>query len=250
MTMTTDAASSRCGSTLERVMEIIAMAQGTQNKIQAKLTNKNREIKATTQARRSFAKVLKNSQVQSLAIRCDNSTAVFDTGKRRASISLIKEIKQVHQTIEKLGILIQITFLPRVKNKGVDVLSRLSRAGDYKLKEKIFSIEISVDELEPNSRLILTTLQQHTAKIHVNNKSIRRSNNQHSKSNMEDGNSIDSSTYSSLSSSSEENQRRINKLNDSSSTMARNNEILEPGTSLIKKNLKLKPGKIQCLRME
>ncbi|KAA6366730.1 MAG: hypothetical protein EZS28_037744 [Streblomastix strix] len=114
------------------------MAYGTQNKRQAKLTSINREIKAITQSLRSFAKFLKNSRVKSLLIRYDNSTAIFDIKKWRASTSLIKEIKQVHQTIEKLGIQIQITHLPGVKNEVADTLSRLSRAGDYKLKEKIF----------------------------------------------------------------------------------------------------------------
>ncbi|KAA6366771.1 MAG: hypothetical protein EZS28_037702, partial [Streblomastix strix] len=44
----------------------------------------------------------------------------------------------VHQKIEKLGIQIQITHLPGIRNEIADALSRLSRAGDYKLKEKIF----------------------------------------------------------------------------------------------------------------
>ncbi|KAA6365577.1 MAG: hypothetical protein EZS28_038897 [Streblomastix strix] len=84
-----------------------------------------------------FHQTQKNLRIQSLAIRSDNSTAVFDIRKWRASTSLIKEIKQVHQTIEKLGIQIQITHLPGVKNEITDALSRLQRAGDYKLKEKI-----------------------------------------------------------------------------------------------------------------
>ncbi|KAA6371998.1 MAG: putative Transposon Tf2-6 polyprotein [Streblomastix strix] len=138
VTMTTDAAPSGWCSTLEKEQEMIAMAHGTWKKRQAKLTSNNREIKAITQGLRSFTKTLKNLRIQSLAIRSDNNTAVFDIRKWRASTSLIKEIKQVHQTIEKLGIQIQITHLPGVKNETADALSRLSRAGDYKLKEKIF----------------------------------------------------------------------------------------------------------------
>ncbi|KAA6310565.1 MAG: hypothetical protein EZS28_056291, partial [Streblomastix strix] len=135
---TIDAAPSGWGSTLEKEMEMIATAHGTWNKRQAKLTSSKREIKAITQGLRSFAKILKNSRAQSLAIRSENSTAVFDIRKQRISISLIRKIKQVHQTIEKLGIQTQITHLPGVKNEITDALSRLSRAGDYKLKEKIF----------------------------------------------------------------------------------------------------------------
>ncbi|KAA6380472.1 MAG: hypothetical protein EZS28_024000, partial [Streblomastix strix] len=75
------AALSGWGSTIESELEMIAIALGTWNKRQAKLTSNNREIKAITQGLRGFAKVLKNSRVQSLAIRSDNSTAVFDIKK-------------------------------------------------------------------------------------------------------------------------------------------------------------------------
>ncbi|KAA6392171.1 MAG: hypothetical protein EZS28_012306, partial [Streblomastix strix] len=138
MTMTTDAAPNGWGSTLGRELEMIAIAHGTWNKRQAKLTSNNGEIKAITQGLRSFAKVLKNSRVQSQATRSSNSATVFDIRKWRASISLIKEIKQVHQTIEELIIQIQITHLTGVKNQIADALSRLSRARDYKLKQRIF----------------------------------------------------------------------------------------------------------------
>ncbi|KAA6377326.1 MAG: putative Transposon Ty3-I Gag-Pol polyprotein [Streblomastix strix] len=117
ITMTTDAAPSGWGSTLERELEMIAMAHGTWNKRQAKLSSNSREIKAITQGLQSFAKTLKNSRVQSLAIRSNNSTAVFDFRKWRASIILMKKIKKVHQTIEKLGIQIQITHVPGVKTE-------------------------------------------------------------------------------------------------------------------------------------
>ncbi|KAA6320041.1 MAG: hypothetical protein EZS28_054741, partial [Streblomastix strix] len=70
--MTIDAAPSGWGSTLERELEMIAIAHGTWNRRQAKLSSNNREIKAITQDLRSFAKALKNSRVQSLAIRSDN----------------------------------------------------------------------------------------------------------------------------------------------------------------------------------
>ncbi|KAA6395735.1 MAG: hypothetical protein EZS28_008737 [Streblomastix strix] len=120
MTMTTDAAPRGWGSALERELGMIAIAHGTWNKRQVKLSSNNREIKAINQGLRSFAKTLKNLRVQSLAIGSDNSIAVFDIRKFRAIISLIKKIVQVHQTIEKLGIQIQITHLPGVKNEITD----------------------------------------------------------------------------------------------------------------------------------
>ncbi|KAA6383734.1 MAG: hypothetical protein EZS28_020732, partial [Streblomastix strix] len=136
--MTADAAPSGWGSTLEKELEMRAMVHGTWNKKQAKLTNNNREIKAITQGLRSFSKTLKNSRLQSQAIRCDNSTAVYEIRNWRSSLLLIKQIKLVHLQKEKLGIQIQISHLPGVRNEIADVLSRLSRAGEYKLKEMIF----------------------------------------------------------------------------------------------------------------
>ncbi|KAA6401860.1 MAG: hypothetical protein EZS28_002621 [Streblomastix strix] len=59
--ITKDSAPSGWGSTIERELEMIAMAHGTWNKRQSKLTRNNKEIEAITQGLRSFAKVLKNS---------------------------------------------------------------------------------------------------------------------------------------------------------------------------------------------
>ncbi|KAA6394350.1 MAG: hypothetical protein EZS28_010122 [Streblomastix strix] len=88
-------------------------------------------------------------------------------------------------------------------------------------KGEDFSIDKSSNELEPNNRLIFTQLQQPTAKIHVNNKRTRRNSNRCSQSNVEEGTIMDSSSYPSPFSGSEEDQRRVDLRNDNSSTMAR-----------------------------
>ncbi|KAA6390856.1 MAG: hypothetical protein EZS28_013616 [Streblomastix strix] len=118
--LTTDASPHDWSSTLETDKEIIS------------------EVKAITQGLVCFAKVSKNSQIKSPVIRIDNSTAVFNIRRRRASTSLIKEIKEVQQTIEKQGKQIQIDHITGVKIEIADALSRISRSWDYKLKEKIF----------------------------------------------------------------------------------------------------------------
>ncbi|KAA6366617.1 MAG: hypothetical protein EZS28_037856 [Streblomastix strix] len=138
MAKSTDAAPRECGSTLENELKMTAIVHRTWNQRQAKLTINNREIKAIFQGHRSFAKILKNSRVQSLAIRSDNSTTVFDIRKWREQILLIRKIKHILQTIEKLGIQIQITHLSGIKNEIIVTLSGLSKAGECKLKKKIF----------------------------------------------------------------------------------------------------------------
>ncbi|KAA6380473.1 MAG: hypothetical protein EZS28_024001 [Streblomastix strix] len=88
---------------------------------------------------------------------------------------------------------------------------------------------MSSDELEHNNRLILTTLQQNIAKIHVNNKRTWENSNRSTQSSMKEGTSMDSSSYPSPSSSSEEDQRRADRSNDNSPTMARSDMVYRTG---------------------
>ncbi|KAA6402962.1 MAG: hypothetical protein EZS28_001504 [Streblomastix strix] len=269
MTMTTDEAPSSWGLTLERQLEMIAMAHGTQNKRQVKLLSNNREIKTITQGLRSFTKILKILRIQSLAIRSDNSTAVFDIGKWRASISLIIEIKQVHYTTEKLGIQIQITHLPGGKNEIADVLSRFLRAGDYKLKEKIFlqtclqmnlnstidlfsqhfnnlllrfmsSIrglgEIAIDTLNQTWKMELPWIHPRIPLLPAVLKKIREEQ-------------TEAMIIAPLWPGQIWYTELVNEYAESL-MLGWSIEILEPGTSLIKKNLKLHPRKICSFQMD
>ncbi|KAA6385492.1 MAG: hypothetical protein EZS28_018980 [Streblomastix strix] len=244
---------------------MIAIAQGTWNRRQAKLTNNNREIKAITQGLRSFDKTLKNSHVQSLAIRSDYSTAVFDIRKWKASTSLIKEIKQVHQTIKKLGIQIQIIHLPRVKNEIADALSRLSRAQNSKLKEKIFRQtclqmnlnptidlfsqhfnnllprfistkrghgETAIDALNQTCKMEFPWIHPPIPLLPAALKKIREEQ-------------IEAMIIAPIWPGQIKHTELVNE-NAQSLKFGWSNEILEPGTSLIKKNLKLLLGKICC----
>ncbi|KAA6399693.1 MAG: hypothetical protein EZS28_004780 [Streblomastix strix] len=269
--ITTNGNDNRCGTLWmrfymkKRKLEMIAVVRAAWNKRQAKLTSNNGEIKAITQGLRSFAKTLKNSRVQSLAIRSNSSTVVFDISKWRASISLIKEIKQVHQTIEKLGIQIHITHLPGVKNEIANALCRLSRADDYKLREKIFRQtclqmnfnptidlfsqhfnnvlprfmstvgghgEIAIDALNQTSKIKLSWIHPPIPLLPAVLKNIREEQ-------------IEALIEAPLWPCQIWFTELINE-NAQSLMLRWSNEILELGTSLIKKNLKLMPGKICC----
>ncbi|KAA6381281.1 MAG: hypothetical protein EZS28_023194 [Streblomastix strix] len=97
------------------------------------------------------------------------------------------------------------------------------------IKGEDFSTDMSSDELEPFNGLILTTLQQSTAKIHVNNNGTMRNSNRRTQSNIEEGISLDSSTYPSLFRCSDEDQRRAYRNNDNSSTMAKPDTVIRTG---------------------
>ncbi|KAA6380153.1 MAG: hypothetical protein EZS28_024321 [Streblomastix strix] len=114
-TMATDAAPGGQGQILEKELEMIAIAHTTWKLRQAKLTSDNMEIKAITQGLRSFSKVSKNSRIQSLQIRSDINTAVFDIIKWSTISTLIKEIQYPR-------------FMPTIRGHGelaVDALKQL-----------------------------------------------------------------------------------------------------------------------------
>ncbi|KAA6365141.1 MAG: hypothetical protein EZS28_039332 [Streblomastix strix] len=247
MTMTTNAASSGWGSKLEKELKMIATAHGTWNKSCAKLTSNNREIKAITQGMRSFAKVSKNSRIQSLTFRSSNRTAVFDIRKWRSSTSLKKEIKQVHQAIEILRIQIQITPLLGVKNETADALSRLSRTGDYKLKENIFQLTYPMSTIRGHGEIAIEALNQIWKKeflliylpipfLPEFLKKIREEQ-------------IEAMIIAPLQPGQIWYTELVNEIVQSL-MLGWSNEILEPGIQLIRKNLKPPPSKICCFLMD
>ncbi|KAA6384842.1 MAG: hypothetical protein EZS28_019631 [Streblomastix strix] len=118
---------------------------------------------------------------------------------------------------------------PRSQKRYVRRTKQTIKSRRLQTKREDFSTDMSSDELESNNRLILTTLQQPTAKIHVNNKRTRINSNRCSQSNIEDGTSMGSSSYPPPSSSSEEDQRRADRSNDNSSTVARQDKVYRTG---------------------
>ncbi|KAA6375630.1 MAG: hypothetical protein EZS28_028845 [Streblomastix strix] len=109
------------GLILEKDKKMKSVAHGTQNIRQAKQMSNSKVVIAIIQGLRSFAKYSSFRYQEMQGINSTNQTK-----------------KEVPQKIEQQEILIQITHLPGVKNEITDSLSRLSRAGDNKLKEKIF----------------------------------------------------------------------------------------------------------------
>ncbi|KAA6385934.1 MAG: hypothetical protein EZS28_018540 [Streblomastix strix] len=110
---------------------------------------------------------------------------------------------------------------PRSQKRKSRYTKQTIKSRRLQTKREDFSTDMSSDELEPNNRFILTTLQQPTAKIHVNNRRTRGNSNRHSQSSNEERTSKDSSSYPSPSCSSEDVQRRTDRSNDNNSTLAK-----------------------------
>ncbi|KAA6366567.1 MAG: hypothetical protein EZS28_037907 [Streblomastix strix] len=118
---------------------------------------------------------------------------------------------------------------PRSQKRNSRRTEQTIKGRRLQTKGEDFSTDMSSDELESNNRLILTALQQPTAKIHVNNKRTWRNSNRCSKLNLEDGTSMDSPSYPSPSSSSEEDKRRTDRSNDNSTSMVRLDMVHKTG---------------------
>ncbi|KAA6376899.1 MAG: hypothetical protein EZS28_027574 [Streblomastix strix] len=235
MTMIADAASSGWSFALVKESKIIAMAQKSWNK----------------------------------TIRGDTSTAISDIKKQKVAPTLIKKIKQVYQTIEKLGIQILITRLPGVKNEIADALSRLSTVGDYKVKEKFFQQTCFKMNLNPTIDLLSQ---------HFNNLQPRfmQTIKGYGEITIDALNQVwkmeipwiypPIPLFPTVLKKIREEQIRamiiapqwqsqiwykelVNE-NDQSFILGWSREILEPGTQLIKKNLKLLSGKICCFLVD
>ncbi|KAA6363059.1 MAG: hypothetical protein EZS28_041414 [Streblomastix strix] len=205
MIMTTEAAPSGWGSTLERELEMIAIVHGTWNKRQVKLSSNSREIKAITQGLRSFAKILKNLRVQSLAIRSDNSTL----NNRKA------------------------------KNLDPDYSPPMNQKRDIRSTKKITIKNLkkfATQGINQTWKKKLSWIHPPIPLLPVNLKKIREEQ-------------IEAMIIAPLWPGQIQYTEPVNE-NAQSLMLGWSNEILEPGTSLIKKNLKLPPGKICCFLMD
>ncbi|KAA6389779.1 MAG: hypothetical protein EZS28_014694 [Streblomastix strix] len=235
---------------------------GTVNKQQQGTQCNNLRPTKICQSLKEFANLIPN-------IQNDNCTAVFDIKKYGASTSLIRHIKQINQTIEKLGIQIQITPLTGVKNQIADAQSRLSRAGVYKLKEKIFRQTC----FQMNLNSIIDLFSQHFNNLLPRFMQTIRG---HGKVAIDALKQIWKKEFPwihppiSLLPAVQKNimEERIEAMiiaplwpgqklytelineNVQSHLLGWADEILEPGISLIKKNLKLLPDKMYCFLMD
>ncbi|KAA6367347.1 MAG: hypothetical protein EZS28_037127 [Streblomastix strix] len=164
---------------------------------------------------------------------------------------------------------IHITHLPGVRNEIADALSRLSRAGVYKLMEKIFQQTCLQMNLNPTidlfSQHFNNLLLRFISKIRGHGETAIDTLNQTWKKELPWIHPPISLLPAVLKKIREEQieamiiaplwpgQIRYTELvneNAQSLMLGWSNEILESGTLLIKKNLKLPPGKICCFLMD
>ncbi|KAA6384405.1 MAG: hypothetical protein EZS28_020069 [Streblomastix strix] len=138
--LTTDTSPQGWGATLIYENQIELIQHDCWNKKEVEMTSNAKEIKAIYYGLLRFEQVFKKMQDQTILIRSDNTTAVYDIGKWKAKESLIERIKQVFYLVKRLKLQITIIHIPGKLNSTTESLSRLCRSGDYTLKVGIIQI--------------------------------------------------------------------------------------------------------------
>ncbi|KAA6368642.1 MAG: hypothetical protein EZS28_035830 [Streblomastix strix] len=90
-----------------------------------------KELRAIQLGIIAFARVCKELHITNLLIRSDNSTAVFDLRRLRATDTLAPAVKENYLTCQHLNIRRITQHVQGKINIIADALSRLCRSGDY-----------------------------------------------------------------------------------------------------------------------
>jgi hypothetical protein len=90
-------------------------------------------------ALREFLPLLNEKGCFIVQVYSDNTTAVHNINRKAASKSLAPSLRKLLVYAQNQGITLQALHIPGVENKVMDSLSRLKRAGDYKIQRKFFN---------------------------------------------------------------------------------------------------------------
>ncbi|KAA6398972.1 MAG: putative Transposon Ty3-I Gag-Pol polyprotein [Streblomastix strix] len=129
----TDASPQGWSAILELDSEEVLVAHGAWLSYQIHWTSNRKELQAIHLGIIAFARVCKELQITNLLIRSDNSTAVFDLRRLRATDTLAPAVKDIYLTCQHLNIKIITQHVPGKINIIADALSSLCRSGDYHL---------------------------------------------------------------------------------------------------------------------
>jgi ribonuclease HI len=98
-------------------------------------TNNFRELWAVVMAIKRFAFLLTLSQVRHLRLHSDNMAVVYNIARKAAARNLYPALRHLLNLCLRLDLHLTAQHVAGVKNETADSLSRLSRSGDYSLRE-------------------------------------------------------------------------------------------------------------------
>jgi hypothetical protein len=112
-------------------------------------TSNFKELFAVVVAVRRFATLLSLSQVHNLRLHSDNSAVVFNVRRKAAARNLYPSLRQLLNLCRGLDIVLSVEHIAGVKNVTADSLSRLSRSGNYMLKQGVMQQICSTLQVQP-----------------------------------------------------------------------------------------------------
>jgi hypothetical protein len=119
-------------------------------------TSNFKELWAVVVAIRRFATMFSLSQVRRLRLHSDNSAVVFNVKRKAAARNLYPSLRQLLNLCRGLDIRLSVEHVAGVKNVTADSLSRLSRSGDYMLKQGMLTQICSTLGVQPQIDLFAT----------------------------------------------------------------------------------------------
>ncbi|KAA6395775.1 MAG: hypothetical protein EZS28_008695 [Streblomastix strix] len=142
----------RVGAKIQQDSGEVLVAHGAWLSYQIHWTSYWKELQAIHLGIIAFARVCKELQITNLQIRSDNSIAVFDLKKLRATDTLAPAVKEIYLTCQHLNMKIITQYVPGKINIIADAQSRLFRSGDYNLQTyylnqigMIWNIQLTLD---------------------------------------------------------------------------------------------------------
>jgi hypothetical protein len=119
-------------------------------------TSNFKELWAVVVAIKRFATTFTLSQVHHVRLHSDNSAVVFNVKRKAAARNLYPSLRHLLNLCHGLGIYLSVQHIAGLKNGTADSLSRLSRSGDYMLKEGVLGKICSTLGVHPTVDMFAT----------------------------------------------------------------------------------------------
>jgi hypothetical protein len=111
-------------------------------------SSNKRELVAVQRALVFFARTEESRHIRSWLLHSDNTTTVYNINRCASAKSLVNPMRRLMSCLEHLEIFVRAVHVRGIDNSKADSLSRLSRAGDYSLKDNIFKQMINTLEAQ------------------------------------------------------------------------------------------------------
>jgi hypothetical protein len=126
------------------------IAYGTWRRSERDMTSNKKELIAIDKALEVFQPKLETLRCRHILIQSDNTTAVYNINRKAAASSLYLDLRHTLERAEKLDVKLTAVHIPGVENTTTDSLSRLELSGDYQIKKAVIWPALQKINFRPN----------------------------------------------------------------------------------------------------